>query len=436
MSRGLPRCACFSRMRCHAGCDPLQARARGPGARALGERGAAALIVTAVLLFTTTLFAFFVNRSLVFEQRTAANQARAVQAAEAADAGIDWAIERLNDPRFADDQCRPSLLSARSFRERVAPLDANLRPSPGLEAAAACVMAADGLRCACTAEGLAALEDASAPRFEIRLANVADDAEALALSSRGCSAGRGACDGEASAQASVLLKPRPLLRTVPVAALTAAGAVTLAGTTSLSAAGEGLLVASGGAVTLAPTTALRAANGTPTSHALLEADPWLAARRAPSADTLARRLFGVSASALAGAPGARHVACGFGDCSEALREAISAGSQVLVLDAPDGTQPLRLDVSDLPLGRAERPVLLMSPRSLAFEAATSLTGLLHLEVASAEVSGPMALDGALTGGDALRTDGAVRIDFDAASLARLRAQTSAYVRVPGSWRDH
>ncbi len=40
------------------------------------QRGAAALVVTMLLLFAMVLVAAFANRHLVFEQRSAANQAR------------------------------------------------------------------------------------------------------------------------------------------------------------------------------------------------------------------------------------------------------------------------------------------------------------------------------------------------------------------------
>ena len=61
------------------------------------QRGAVALVVALVLLFGMTLIAFFANRTMIFEQRTSANQYRYTKAFEVADAGIEWAIARLND---------------------------------------------------------------------------------------------------------------------------------------------------------------------------------------------------------------------------------------------------------------------------------------------------------------------------------------------------
>ena len=53
------------------------------------QRGAAALIVAMVLLFAMTVVAFFANRTMIFEQRTSANQVRYTKGFELADAGME-----------------------------------------------------------------------------------------------------------------------------------------------------------------------------------------------------------------------------------------------------------------------------------------------------------------------------------------------------------
>ena len=85
------------------------------------QRGAAALAVSMVLLFAMTVVAFFANRSMIFEQRTSANQVRYTKGFEVADAGIEWAIARLNDPlTLAAASCVPdgSTAGLLSFRDR------------------------------------------------------------------------------------------------------------------------------------------------------------------------------------------------------------------------------------------------------------------------------------------------------------------------------
>src|SRR6266571_8446311 len=72
------------------------------------QRGGAALIVTLMLFLAMALAAFAVNRHLVFEQRSAANQARATQAFEAAEAGLEWAQAQLNSTQRIGTDCQPS----------------------------------------------------------------------------------------------------------------------------------------------------------------------------------------------------------------------------------------------------------------------------------------------------------------------------------------
>ena len=83
------------------------------------QRGAAALIVTMMLFFAMVLVAVFVNRNLVFEQRSSANQLRSTQAFEAAEAGLEWALAQLDNPQRLAADCTPSTdAAATSFRSR------------------------------------------------------------------------------------------------------------------------------------------------------------------------------------------------------------------------------------------------------------------------------------------------------------------------------
>src|SRR5450631_3520636 len=67
--------------------------------------GTVTLIVALVLLVGFTLFAFFANRSIVFEQRTSANQYRSTKALAAAEAGLEWALAELNAPINLNTTC-------------------------------------------------------------------------------------------------------------------------------------------------------------------------------------------------------------------------------------------------------------------------------------------------------------------------------------------
>jgi len=54
------------------------------------QRGVGTLVISLILLISMTLIAFFANKSLLFEQKTSANQMRSTTAFEAAEAGLEW----------------------------------------------------------------------------------------------------------------------------------------------------------------------------------------------------------------------------------------------------------------------------------------------------------------------------------------------------------
>src|SRR5690242_1966024 len=121
------------------------------------QRGAAALVVTMLLLFAMVLVAVFANRQLMFEQRSAANQVRSTLAFEAAEAGLEWAVAQLNTNRRIDATCQPSAdPAAASFRSRylaiargtglITPTTWN-QAGTAIALQAACVRAGDGWTC-------------------------------------------------------------------------------------------------------------------------------------------------------------------------------------------------------------------------------------------------------------------------------------------------
>ena len=60
-----------------------------------GQRGAAALVVTMLLVCAMLIVVAVGNRNAVVETRASANQYRSTQSFEAAEAGLEWALARL-----------------------------------------------------------------------------------------------------------------------------------------------------------------------------------------------------------------------------------------------------------------------------------------------------------------------------------------------------
>jgi len=83
-----------------------------------------------LLFFTVSMVAAYTSRSLIFEQRTSANQYRATQALEAGEAAIEWTLAQLNAGRMVqadpnggpNNSCTASANESEdadpSFRER------------------------------------------------------------------------------------------------------------------------------------------------------------------------------------------------------------------------------------------------------------------------------------------------------------------------------
>lgn len=114
------------------------------------QRGVAAVIVALLLFLALALLAFGINRVLLTEQRSAANHARAVQAFEAAEAGLDWAQGVVNAMHRIGADCRPSTdLAATTFRARYLQLDRASGVISPASGQAACVRNADSWSCRC-----------------------------------------------------------------------------------------------------------------------------------------------------------------------------------------------------------------------------------------------------------------------------------------------
>jgi Tfp pilus assembly protein PilX len=163
------------------------------------QRGTAALAVALVLLFATTVVAFFANRTMIFEQRTSANQLRSTKAFELADAGLEWAIARLNDSLvLTANSCTPaSGTGLVSFGDRYAqPRPADATHPTGYFNAVSTAMpgcqidpSSGALSCGCPSANAATLATAAWPRFRVQFNIVPSDPSSLEIVSRGCTNG-------------------------------------------------------------------------------------------------------------------------------------------------------------------------------------------------------------------------------------------------------
>ncbi len=411
-----------------------------------GQRGLGALGVALVLLFAMTMVAFFANRSLLFEQRSSANQYRAVQAFEAAEAGLEWATARLNDPRAVDAACRPAGGATLSFRARYAPLTAGLAFAPAAAARPGCSLGDTSLTCSCPPDGSPPSLRNDAPSFTVEFAAVSGDADSLRVVSRGCSglgaqcvpgAAPGAADAAATVQA--ILKLRPAVRSLPVASVSAGGAVTIDGAlrlTNTDLRTQGYVVHAGGAVELGTISSVTTLPGSPPANAVIAHDEFLARQATQDTDGsgLFAAWFGSTPAQFAAAPTTHRIpTCTGAGCGVAVQAAHAEGHDSFVVDGD-----LRLDAAGWPagsVGTPERPVMLVVRGRLALEGGVPVHGLIYVDEADGTAAIDAQLHGALLARSRFTVGGTGTIRHDPDLLARLRSAIGVLARVPGSWTD-
>ncbi|WP_295636501.1 pilus assembly PilX N-terminal domain-containing protein [uncultured Methylibium sp.] len=420
-----------------------------PRARRHAQRGLGALGVALVLLFAMTMVAFFANRSLLFEQRSSANQYRSVQAFEAAEAGLEWATARLNDPRTIDAACRPvtgAAGAARSFRVRYTPLTTGLAFAPASAARPGCSLDATALSCSCPSDDSAPSLRDDAPGFTVEFSAVRGDPESLHIVSRGCSGlgtqcvpGTALGPADATATVQAVLKLRPAIRSIPVAAVTAGDAVTINGALRLTNADirtQGYVVHAGGAVDVDTARSVTTLPGSPPANAVIARDESLARLAAQDADGAALFIawFGATPAQFATTPTTYRIAsCSGAGCGVAMQAAHADGHDSFVVDGD-----LRLDAAGWPggsIGTPERPVMVVVRGRLALEGGVPMHGLVYIDTSDSVATVDAQLHGALVARGRLTAGGTGTIRHDPDVLARLRTRIGILARLPGSWQD-
>lgn len=402
------------------------------------QRGTATLVTVMTLFFILAMVAAYAGRNMVFEQRIASNYYRAGMAAEAAEAGAEWALSLLNGEKV-DGLCKAST-GGSDFRQRYLNIAADegygVPVNPGAQWLAGCTNTGDNQwACQCTNGG--GLEDPQAsarfqPMFGLRLAALTHSGQ-LRVTVRGCSAGLGQCsDQVVNAAESIGLAEQTVdlvllsaLRVPPASPLVAVGTIDLGSDTGVHNEVEsaGGLVLQTGATLSGDTTRLSSVPGTPAGQALLTGDSSL------QSATLFQSFFGMAASRYRGQPAITRLSCQ-GDCSAAIQAALARGRRLLWVDGD-----LTLG-SNLSLGSADQPLLLVVDGQLTVNTPLDVNGLIYASgpVQWSNGSGmPSRLQGALMTAGSFTASGTVDLSYDAAILRKLNKQMGSFVRSPGGW---
>lgn len=438
------------------------------------------LPIVLVAAFLLALIAAFAHANLLVAQRLAARELQSARANEAAEAGLDWALARLNGPQPLDARCEPTGTAAgHRFRDT----HAGAPPAPGASAVLphwpspaaalqpACRVHDGAWQCACPGGDLAALDPIAAnvvsPGFRIRLAPHPRPG-LMSLTVAGCShadedclaptaspepspgtGGPSEADAdqagapspapsfslnptqEARAHRALLLAHLPALSQPPAAALTVHGSLTLgAARWELAAAAPpegGLALHTGGPVQ-ASALLVRPAPGTPAAAARRESDATLVGAGPAHRFAQRMRLGHADWQAL---PTVRRIDC-HTSCDAALAAAIAPAEGFQMIWLEGGLHLARAAT----LGTPEHPLLLVSNGPVELLAPVRLQGLVYAtgstwrDEGGSEVLGAVIAEGPLHGLGA----GTTRVRHDPTTLARL-ATVGTFVRVPGSWKD-
>lgn len=447
------------------------------------QRGVAALTVSILLLLGMTIVAFFANKGMVFEQRTSANQFRATKAFEMADAGIEWAIARLNDPlTLTANSCTAgSATGLVSFRDRyVRPtvadathptgwLNALSTAFPGCE-----VNPATGvMSCACPSTAAGTLTNVDWPRFRVQFNAVTSpstDFLAVEIISRGCT-NANPCDPSVDATnadgtsiARVILKLRPTFPTVPGAGLISGSTTVVSGSLNVvntDTASNGITINTGSTVQSGAGTTVQTLPGSSPTGSILDNDPSLLnlTNADASGELFFSSFFGegfsdfqtnlqtkVLSSGAGGSAGWANGTCGnSGDCGGAVSYWVDRGvTQFWVVpDVSFGTSNMPSTTTGNTLGTKLKPLALASPGQVTFNGGITAYGNYYAATATSQDDllitggGNATIVGSLISrGDFAKTgNGNFSVIYDAGLFGGKGPPSGLLVPVPGSWRD-
>lgn len=430
------------------------------------QSGFGALAVMLLLLFGSSIVVFYLNRGLIFEQKTSSNQVRSTTAFEVAEAGLEWATGMLNAPGEITTACALTSSVTTSFRAKYIQFGGASVVTPTPTTYPGCKIDGTTLTCSCPnasagSEVFANPGAAVQPSFTVSFEAVGDP-QAVRVTSTGCTAQAGVCrpntaltptgattgNSDAWAQVSVILKLRPLLRAAPSAALTCGTSCAVGGSYRIEnydVASNGYLVNAGTNIT-SPSAPLPNTYGTipgqPIENALIANDDSLAAIAGPDAacnnSAMFRTFFGTTIAEYAASPQVITIpnCTNPSTCGGLVNTALNDGWRNFYF--PDG---LSLNNSapftQMGASGAGNGVNIVSPGDVNINGNISIYGLLFSNSANVNDLGTGTADiyGAMITCRAYNNNGNGLLSYDANALGGTGLRPGLMVRVPGSWRD-
>ncbi|HSV69763.1 MAG TPA: pilus assembly PilX N-terminal domain-containing protein [Methylibium sp.] len=425
-----------------------------PHALRARQRGVGALAVSLLLLFASSIVVFYLNRGLIFEQKTSANQVRSTLAFEMAEAGIEWATGMLNTTDPVSATCGDLNAAGPSFRRRYIQtgFPGNLGVSSATTTFPGCKVDGTTLTCSCPAVAAAtSLGTTVLPGFTVAFTDVAGDPIAVRLTATGCTAQAGACtaansaNSDATATISVILKNVPTLRAAPSSAITCGTSCSLGGSFNVinqEVSSNGYLVNAGTTITDGGGVSLQTIPGQPVENALIADDDSLNALASAdptcSSSAMFQTYFGTTMEDYAASddvttiPNCTNPAA----CGAAIWAAYT-NDNARSFYFPDGVE-LNNSAPFTVLGAAgSDAVRFVSPAGININGNITINGLLFSNSAQFDDLGTGTADvnGALITCAAYQNNGNGTVRYTSANLGGTGLSSGLMVRVPGSWRD-
>lgn len=444
------------------------------------QHGLAALAVVLLLFFVVSLVAAYTSRNLIFEQRTGVNQYRSTQAMETAEAGLEWALLKLNGGRI-DADCEPSTdTSDTSFRERYLVTNADTGfigarvDGSGNVAFATCVRDGENWNCRCPASGVtlpdAPTSEGPHPAFRVAIIGSTARPGIVRIYANGCTRLVEDC-----LTFSPNMSALPIVRAVAPAGEGFAAISTWAGMTGRVAAVErdgskrvtvalprdtlvarGDVNGSGGSLAVGRKTAdtgyavraggsimgisSQAAPGSPgdSTASQMEDDKALQDLDEPGGPPAEVRMFAsvflMLPETYRDQPAAVVLDCSAVTCDgEAVEDAIASNPGRPIWVEGD----LLLDGSG-DIGSAAAPVTIVVTGELDFDTGgRTVYGLIYGRAADWRLAGTARVEGALIAENNLTVETAAgsTIDYDADIVRRLSTLVGSFARLPGGWKD-
>jgi Tfp pilus assembly protein PilX len=361
------------------------------------QRGATTLVVATMLLVTATLIVLFAASYSLMQQKITANQFRNQQAFTAAEAGLEYGINYMQ-------QNTATIIAS--------PTGGHLRPFTNAQTTN--------------------VTQANGSKYSIVFTNpIASNYTLITITSTGTSD-----DGTATRVVSEQIQYGSVLFTPSHNALTTKGSLTLSGNSVITNNTYNSTVTLANTVTMSGNVSTVTSGGTASTPGHIGSDISQnnATLAAMSVATLFSDYFGAQESTIKGQMAHVYTSSGSTNYSSILNG--MSGTTVWI-DQPSGTATI---TGNTTLGTPSNPVLLIVNGNLAVSGNTNIYGFLFVvgsTSATTDISGTLNINGGMATGDSLAISGNSNIVYNASLLVGVQnsGSTTYYAKVPGSWKD-